>query len=385
MTVPNENNEIQYVLTSATQNLPTNFYFLETDDLEVIRTDQSTPPVDTTLTEGSNYTVNLPASVGGNGSIDMIGGTIGDTITIIRCPERTQDVDYIENDRFSAKITEKALDKLTMLIQKITSALFGSGSKNGRYIHYPKTELSTSPELPSLSDRKASGAGTLFGFKGTDGSPEPVSKGTLGATLTLSNASDLGRPSSSAVNGATQAAINTNFENTWTGVGGLDSDGAYIAKSGTNFIDGNSSLNEDITDLDTNVNLAKADITNINNSVTTLQSSVSNLNTFATSFAGEISAWVSFNGATGTATASGGCTVARNTVGNYTVTLTSSIASSAYVVLITTDSDNSAQMYNCYINGKSPSSFNIRCVNDSATALDPTIVDVAVISSRVGV
>jgi hypothetical protein len=237
MTTPNDNNEVQVVLTSATEVIPTTFYFLEGasttgGELTVKRTDQATVPVITTLTEGTHYTVTLPATVGGNGSVTMVGATIGDTITVVRCPDYTQLVDYVANDAFPAEVHEKALDRLLMQIIKVWSALFGT---NKRFLHYPDTEFGTPTVLPPKADRVAAGLGTIFGFKSTDGSPEPIAKGTLGSTLTLSNATDLGRPSSSTSNGSTQAAINTNFETTWTGVGGLSATGTYVAKSGTNF------------------------------------------------------------------------------------------------------------------------------------------------------
>jgi len=259
MTVANENSVIQYTLTSGTQNLPTNYYFLLAADLKVKKT---VAGVETTLVLNSDYSVNLPLVDAGNGSIDMITGTIGDIVTVENCPPRTQATDYVENDRFPADSTERALDKLTMLINKIATALFGNGAVLSRFIQYPSTELTTNAVTPSQADRMALGAGTLAAFKGSDGAIDSISKGSVGVGLTLSTDTALGGGSPDAVNGVTQLAVKTYIDTndatvqaeldaTQAGVGGIGTDGNYVVKSGTNYIDGNASLNEDITDLDT--------------------------------------------------------------------------------------------------------------------------------------
>jgi hypothetical protein len=294
MTVANANSVIQYTLTSGTQNLPTPYYFLEASHLNVTKTVSG---VDTTLVLNSDYTVNLPAVVGGNGSIDMITGTIGDVVTIENCPPATQETDYVENDRFPADVTERALDKLTMLIGKMYSAIFGQGSIKSRFLQYPSTELTTNAVTPILSDRQAGGNGTLAAFKGSDGAIDAISKGSVGVSLTLSNDSALGGASPDAVNGVTQAAVKTyidagdsgvqaELDDTQAGVGGLDAGGNYVVKSGTNYIDGNSSLNEDITDLDAQVKTNADAISTNAGDITTLQAAAerefSEYNTTAT-------------------------------------------------------------------------------------------------------
>jgi hypothetical protein len=332
MTVPNENNEVQVVLTSATQNIPTTFYFLESDNLTVKETDQSTTPVITTLTEGTHYTVNLPATVGGVGSIDMIGATIGDTITIIRCLDATQLVDYVDNDAFPAEVHEKALDRLTMLIGKIWSALFGT---NKRFLQYPPTELGTDPTVPILSDRTAGGAGTIFGWKGTDGTPEPISKGTLTNPLTLSNASDLGGASPSAVNGATQAAIRNNLDTVIAGAGLTAITGAYPTPSGTNFLDSTTDIMDALDTLDEKVQCAWNGANDLNTRVTANETTLANQPT-----GNLVTAWCSFDGGGSKLDGSGNISVSHSGNGDYVFTITPALANANYAVIATGQNTN---------------------------------------------
>lgn len=335
MTVANENSVIQYTLTSGTQNLPTNFYFLEASHLTVTKTVSG---VDSVLVLNSDYSVNLPVVDAGNGSIDIITGTIGDVVTIENCPPGTQATDYVESDRFPADVTEKGLDKLTMLYNKLKSSIFGQGSISSRFLQYPSTELSTPAVTPNLSDRQAGGNGTLAAFKGSDGAIDAISKGSVGVSLTLSNDSALGGGSPDAVNGVTQAAvktyadaIQTELDDTQVGVGGLSASGNYISKSGTNYIDGNSDLNEDITDLDAQAKTNADNIATNTGSISAIDTRVTTIESDTADSVGQIVAWVQFNGQTATINGSGNVTsVTRTAAGDYTINFTSNISDVNY-------------------------------------------------------
>ena len=239
MTVSNENSSSQHILSVPDQTLPTDFYFLEKEDLLVISDLQGE------LTLGAliaGYTVILPPAPGQQGDVVMIGGIATEVITIFNDPDCTQLIDYVENDDFPAELHERGLDKLTMLICRLI------GDFRTRAIQYPLTELNTSPFLPPLEDREAGGAGTLYGFKGVGGAPEPISKGVLDTLLTLSNAVDLGGGSPSPVNGATQraiklyvdavdAALQAEIDAIEAGTG-LDANGDFIPYAGARFLDG---------------------------------------------------------------------------------------------------------------------------------------------------
>lgn len=243
MSVPNENTEIQFTLTSTGQTLATNFTFLEEDDLQVFSGTTSTNPV--ALVKNSDYTVTLPLQLGQNGSITMTPGTIGEVITITRCPPCTQLTVFVENDRFPAKVQERTHDKAYMLACKAIDSIFGP---NARAIRYPLTEFGTNNVVPIKDDRTAGGAGTVFGWKGTDGAPDVLSKGSLNLVLTLSNDSAMGGASPDPVNGSTQRAIKIYIDANDTllqteidaieAAVGLNTDGTYISHVGTNYIDG---------------------------------------------------------------------------------------------------------------------------------------------------
>ena len=116
MTVSSEQSFIEYNGDGATQTFTVPFYFILNSDISVTIADASGNLDELT------YGVDFSASGGGNPD----GGTAtlntayasGYTILIYRNPPETQETAYYENGKFPAKSHEKALDKLTMLIQK---------------------------------------------------------------------------------------------------------------------------------------------------------------------------------------------------------------------------------------------------------------------------
>ena len=201
MTVPNTNTELQVTLTGLNQVINTTFTFRVSSEIEVTRT---VGIVDTPLVENSDYTVTLPLEIGQFGSIIMTPGAIGDIITIQLCPPCTQDTDYLENDRFPADVTEVTFDQVYQLACCLHNEIFGP---NARVLRYPNTEFGTNNIVPIKADRLAGGAGTVFGWNGTSGAPDVLSKGSLDLVLTLSNDSSLGGAGPDAVNGVTQRAV----------------------------------------------------------------------------------------------------------------------------------------------------------------------------------
>ena len=103
-----------------------------TTDLKVTRT--SAEGVDTELTLTTDYTVEATDNDWENGGTVTTVSTYSDgKITIERVIEATQEVDYIEGDRFSAETHERALDRLTMLIQQLEDRV-------GRQITFPASD-----------------------------------------------------------------------------------------------------------------------------------------------------------------------------------------------------------------------------------------------------
>ncbi|RTY43994.1 hypothetical protein EKS35_13730 [Enterobacter hormaechei subsp. steigerwaltii] len=116
MTVSSEQSFIEYNGDGATQTFSVPFYFILNSDISVTVADASGNLDELT------YGVDFSASGGGNpdgGSATLnTAYASGYTILIYRNPPETQETAYYENGKFPAKSHEKALDKLTMLIQK---------------------------------------------------------------------------------------------------------------------------------------------------------------------------------------------------------------------------------------------------------------------------
>lgn len=106
------------------------FVFYTYADLVVVLTDSG--GTDTTKTYTTHYTV----SGGGTdtpdtGTVTMLTAPAsGETLTIYRAIERSQDVDYILYNTFPADLHEKALDKLTLITQDLAEEV-GRAAKVG--------------------------------------------------------------------------------------------------------------------------------------------------------------------------------------------------------------------------------------------------------------
>lgn len=116
MTVSSQVSSVSFLGDGVTTLLPVPYYFLEQTHLLVTRVnlDSST----NTLVLGSDYSVSGAGNQAG-GSITMIAApAVGIQIIIDRSVPATQETDYVENDPFPAESHERALDKLTMLVQQ---------------------------------------------------------------------------------------------------------------------------------------------------------------------------------------------------------------------------------------------------------------------------
>jgi hypothetical protein len=140
----------QFTLTSGTQTIAVPFYFLENSHVKVVRTRNG---VDTTLTAG--FTISGAGDADGGQIVFSGAGTIaGDRITVMRVVPILQLTSYAPNDRFPASSHERALDKLTMLVQMVEE-------KVGRALLYKEGEvIGNGHALPAVAVR----ALKLLGF-----------------------------------------------------------------------------------------------------------------------------------------------------------------------------------------------------------------------------
>lgn len=119
------------------------FRFLQNDHLRVVRTDLD--GVDTVLALTTDYSV----SGAGNetGSVTLtVALAVGWKLTILRSVPATQEADYVQNDAFPAQSHERALDKLTMIVQQQQETL-------GRTLRAPESDSAPSLFIPSVEER----------------------------------------------------------------------------------------------------------------------------------------------------------------------------------------------------------------------------------------
>ena len=118
MTVSSTQSYVEYTGDGSTTAFTIPFYFLLNSDISVMVSDASGNV--TELTNGSDFSVTgQGVSSGGTCSLNTAYSS-GYTILIYREPPETQETAYYENGKFPAKSHEKALDKLTMLIQQFS-------------------------------------------------------------------------------------------------------------------------------------------------------------------------------------------------------------------------------------------------------------------------
>lgn len=116
MTVSSAVSHVQYAGNGVTKTFAAPFYFLLNSDIAVQISDASGNITD--LVYGTNYSVTGAGNAGGGSVTLNVAYATGYTILVYRAPPLTQETVYYENGKFPAKSHEKALDKLTMLIQQ---------------------------------------------------------------------------------------------------------------------------------------------------------------------------------------------------------------------------------------------------------------------------
>ena len=122
---------------------PVPFRFLDASHLQVIRTDIS--GANTTLSIGSDYSVQGVGQT--TGAVTLAAAlAVGFKLTVLRSVPATQEADYVQNDAFPAESHERALDKLTMLVQQ-------QGEAQSRALTVPPSDPLVSLELPSAANR----------------------------------------------------------------------------------------------------------------------------------------------------------------------------------------------------------------------------------------
>lgn len=122
MTIETTTNRISYTGSGTTGPFSFPYYFLADGDLTVIKTTIADGTEDT-LTLTTDYTVSGAGEAAG-GSVTLVA-TLSSAykLTIIRDPDILQPADYPANDRFPAATHEEALDRATMIMQRLNDLI----------------------------------------------------------------------------------------------------------------------------------------------------------------------------------------------------------------------------------------------------------------------
>jgi len=117
MSVSSQTNEVQYAGNGVTVAFSFPYLFVESNDLLVLITDSD--DVITPQVLNTDYTVSGAGAPSG-GTITMTAAPAsGETLTIINDPDLLQETQFRENDKFPATANELALDKLTIICQRL--------------------------------------------------------------------------------------------------------------------------------------------------------------------------------------------------------------------------------------------------------------------------
>jgi hypothetical protein len=187
MSVSTLTSQVTYAGNASTSAAyPVSFPFFDATDLSVV---VNTGGVPTTLVNGTGYTV-----TGGAGSTGNIVTTSAipatSTVIITRSTSKTQLTSYTTGDRFPASAQEKALDKLTLLVQEATT-IPGTATASGTapYVLQAESAGATPAWVPQSSGGISAGAitntmlaGGITPGKLSTGGPVWDASGNLTAT-----------------------------------------------------------------------------------------------------------------------------------------------------------------------------------------------------------
>lgn len=176
MTVSSQIDSVAYNGNGVTVSFPVTFRFLENTHLRVIRTIIATG-VSTDLildSLGADGFSVVGAGQPAGGTVTVVTAPVGPTpnpdlaerLTIERNVPSTQETDYLANDPFPAESHERALDKLTMIVQQVIRGLsrspqLGAGQIDGQGRYDGKGN-----QLGNLADATESGDAVTLGQVG---------------------------------------------------------------------------------------------------------------------------------------------------------------------------------------------------------------------------
>ncbi|MDR8049590.1 hypothetical protein [Burkholderia cenocepacia] len=168
MTVTTDVQSIVHDTDGSTTEFPIPFYFLRNADItaELIDAEGNL----TVLVLGTDFNVTGAGQPNGGALVTTRVFASGYKLHVYRVVPVTQETQYQQNDAFPAKTTEKALDKLTMLIQQQKQI-------TDRALVVPRSDLNPNTTIPSARLR----ANRALGFD-NNGNPVAIDL-TLGSII----------------------------------------------------------------------------------------------------------------------------------------------------------------------------------------------------------
>lgn len=225
MALATTNNRISYAGNGVTTGFAFPYRFLENADLTVIVTVDATG-VETVKTITTHYTVTGAGEDSGGTVTMLVAPASGETLTILRDPDATQELDLRENDELPAENVEEAFDRLTMLVQRLKDRVDRAVTLTDGFT------ASFDLELPT--DIDTAGASIIVnatedGFE-LGPTADEISDAQANATAAAASAAAAAASESAAAASAAAAALSSTQT---TGFAEYANDAAYVSANGT--------------------------------------------------------------------------------------------------------------------------------------------------------
>lgn len=316
MTVSTTVSRVEYTGNGSTTAFSVPFYFLANGDLKVFQAG-----VLKTIT--THYTVAGAGNPAGGTVTFLTAPANGVSVVIFRDPALTQETDYPPNDPFPAESHERALDRLTMIAQRLKDRM-------DRAAVLPDSDVSgASPELPAPVANKGlrwNSAGT--GLENTTDDIDDLA--TDAAASAAAAAASASAASSSASSASTSAS------NASTSASNASSSASAASTSATNAANSATAASNSASAASTSATNAANSATAAAGSASAASTSASNAATSATNAANSATAAASSASAAATsesnaATSATTATNAKNDVLALAATVGATIADWGFI------------------------------------------------------
>lgn len=205
MSISSTASRVSYAGNGVTTAFSFPYKFDANADLVVILRVNATG-VETTQTITTHYTVSGAGSESGGTVTMLTAPTAAQTLVIYRDPAQTQVVDLVENDPLPAETLEDALDKLTMIAQRLKDRTERSIALTDGFS--PSFSLTLPSDLDQGANKVLLVNSTATGFAATSAWPtaNDITNAQANATAAAASASAAATSASSASSSATSAA-----------------------------------------------------------------------------------------------------------------------------------------------------------------------------------